>query len=172
MVSEPITPASRPFKILCGHMLTNKEKGLTTTVIYLDLSKAFDTLSHELLLKKLELYGIRGVCNKWFESYITNRYLQVKCNTSSCNNAVISEKYKITHGTAQGSCLGPLLFNIFCNDIYLNIAYCNLILFADDTTLYASHKNTTYLNFMLQSDLNNLDIWFKSNMLSLEYFEN
>ena len=84
-------------------------------------------LSHELLLKKLELYGIRGVCNKWFESYITNRYLQVKCNTSSCNNAVISQKYKITHGMAQGSCLGPLLFNIFCNDIYLNIAHCNLI---------------------------------------------
>ena len=152
---------------LCGHILTNNEKGLTTTVIYLDLSKAFDTLSHELLLKKLELYGIRGVCNKWFESYITNRELQVKCNTSSCNNAVISQKYKITHGTAQGSCLRPLLFNIFCNDIYLNIVHCNLILFADDTTLYASHKNPTYLNYMLQSDLNNLDIWFKSNMLSL-----
>ena len=68
---------------------------------------------------------------------------------------------------AQGSCLRPLLFNIFCNDIYLNIVHCNLILFADDTTLYASHKNPTYLNYMLQSDLNNLDIWFKSNMLSL-----
>ena len=152
---------------LCGHILTNKEKELNTTVIYLDLSKAFDTLSHELLLKKLELYGIRGVCNKWFESYITNRYLQVKCNTSSCNSAVISQKYKITHGTAQGSCLGPLLFNIFCNDIYLNVDFCNLVLFADDTTLYASHKNITYLNYMLQTDLNNLDLWFKSNMLSL-----
>ena len=152
---------------LCSHILINKEKNLITTVIYLDLSKAFDTLSHELLLKKLELYGIRGICNKWFESYITNRYLQVKCNTLSCNDEKISHKYKITHGTAQGSCLGPLLFNIFCNDMYLNIDLCNLILFADDTTLYASHKNIKYLNYMLQTDLNKLDLWFRANKLSL-----
>ena len=152
---------------LCSHILINKEKELITTVIYLDLSKAFDTLSHELLLKKLELYGIRGICNKWFESYITNRYLQVKCNTLSCNDERISQKYKITHGTAQGSCLGPLLFNIFCNDMYLNIDFCNLILFADDTTLYASHKNIKYLNYMLQTDLNKLDLWFRANKLSL-----
>ena len=152
---------------LCSHILTNKEKELITTIIYLDLSKAFDTLSHELLFKKLELNGIRGICNKWFKSYITNRYLQVKCNTSSCNSEMISQKYKIMHGTAQGSCLGPLLFNIFCNDIYLNVDFCNLVLFADDTTIYASHKNITYLNYMLQTDLNKLDLWFRANKLSL-----
>ena len=66
-------------------------------VIYLDLSKAFDTISHDLLLKKLDIYGIRGICNKWFESYISIRELKVKCNTLSCSNSVISQKYRITH---------------------------------------------------------------------------
>ena len=63
-----------------------------------------------------------------------------------------SSKYQITYGTAQGSCLGPLLFNIFCNDLYLNISNCNLIMFADDTTLYASHRNSQYLNYLIQED--------------------
>ena len=76
-------------------------------------------------------------------------------------------KYLIKYGTAQGSCLGPLLFNIFCNDIYYNVDYCNLILFADDTTLYASHRNSTYLNYILQHDFDNLEKWFRANKLSL-----
>ena len=124
---------------LCGHTLQYKEDGFKTAAILLDLSKAFDTLSHRLLLKKLELYGIRGHSNKWFESYLSNRDLQVKCKTLSSNTLETGNKYPITYGTVQGSFLGPLLFNIFCNDIYLNVKYCNLILFADDTTLYASH---------------------------------
>ena len=93
--------------------------------------------------------------------------LQVKCKTLSSNTIEISNRYPITHGTAQGSCLGPLLFNIFCNDIYENVKHCNLILFADNTTLYASHQNTNYLNFMLQKDIENLNSWFKINKLSL-----
>ena len=124
-------------------------------------------LSHILLLKKLEVYGIRGLGNKWFESYMANRCLQVKCRTLSRNITEISNKNQITYGTAQGSCLGPLLFNVFCNDIHLNIEHCNLIMFADDTTLYASHRNKTYLNYMLQEDLTNLDKWFEANLLSL-----
>ena len=142
---------------LYGHILQNKEDSFKTAAIYLDLSKAFDTLSHDMLLTKLEIYGIRGISNEWFKSYMTNRYLQVKCHTLSCNKTELSEQYKITYGTAQGSCLGPLLFNIFCNDIYLNIEHCNLIMFADDITLYASHRNVSYLNYMLQTDLQNIE---------------
>ena len=70
---------------LYGHILQNKEDGFKTAAIYLDLSKAFDTISHDLLLKKLEIYGIRGISNNWINSYITDRYLQVKCHTLSCN---------------------------------------------------------------------------------------
>ena len=93
--------------------------------------------------------------------------LQVKCKTLSSNTIEISNRYPIICGTAQGSCLGPLLFNIFCNDIYENVKHCNLISFADDTTLYASHRNTNYLNFMLQEDIENLNSWFRVNKLSL-----
>ena len=71
---------------LCRNIINNKEEGLHTAAIFLDLSKAFDTISHEILLKKLDIYGIRGICNKWFESYLSNRKLQVKCRTLSSNN--------------------------------------------------------------------------------------
>ena len=66
---------------LYGHILQNKEDGFKTAVVYLDLSKAFDTISHHLLLKKLDRYGIWGLSNNWFKSYMSNRMLQVKCKT-------------------------------------------------------------------------------------------
>ena len=122
---------------LYGQILQNKEDGIQTAAVFLDLSKAFDTISHDLLLKKLDKYGIRGLSSEWIHSYISNRCLQVKCLTLSCNKPELSNKYNINHGTAQGSCLGPLLFNLFCNDLYLNLEYCNIIMFADDITLYA-----------------------------------
>ena len=152
---------------LCGHLLRNKDDGIKSVEIFLDLSKAFDTLSHTLLLKKLDLYGVRGLCNNWFNSYISNRNLQVKCHTLSSNQYKISNKYPVTHGTAQGSCLGPLLFNVFCNDIYTSVNHCDLILFADDMTMYASHRNSNYLNYIIQEDLENLISWFKINGLTL-----
>ena len=152
---------------LYGHILQNKEDGIQTSAVFLDLSKAFDTISHDLLLKKLEKYGIRGLSNEWINSYISNRCLQVKCCTLSCNKPELSNKYNINHGTAQGSCLGSLLFNLFCNDLYLNLEYCNIIMFADDITLYASHRNTLYLNYILQTDLKIIEDWLLSNKLSL-----
>ena len=84
-----------------------KEAGFKT------IPKAFDTLTHDLLLKKLEIYGIRGLSYKWFDSYISNRQLKVKCKTLSSNMSESSSKYQITYGKAQWSCLGPLLFNIY-----------------------------------------------------------
>ena len=112
---------------LYGHILQNREDSFKTATIYLDLSKAFDMLSHSLLLKKLEIYGICSLGNKWFESYMANRCIQVKCRTLISHNITeISNKYQITYGTAQGSCLSLLLFNVFCNDIHLNMMtpYC------------------------------------------------
>ena len=125
------------------------------------------TLSHRLLLNKLDLYGICGLSNNWFESYMSNRSIQVKCQTLSCNTTEFNKQYHIKYRTPQGSCLGPLLFNLFCNDLYMNIEYCNLIMFGDDTTLYASHRNVSYLNYILQKDLINLENWFAANSLSL-----
>ena len=103
---------------------------MLTAALFLDLSKAFDTLNHEVLLKKLERYGIRGICNDWFGNYLSNRSLKAKIQTAD-HEIKRSDNFDISYSTAQGSCLGPLLFIIFTNDIYLLPTFSKIILFAD-----------------------------------------
>ena len=134
--------------------------------MYLDLSKAFDTLDHSILLKKLNNYGIRGTANLWFKNYLSKRSLIAKV-TTSLNKVVKSERFDITYGTAQGSCLGPLLFILFVNNIHHLPIYSNLMLFADDTTIFNSHYCSKYLHLMLEHDLNIMIDWFNANKLSL-----
>ena len=102
-----------------------------TLAVFLDLSKAFDTISHNILLKNLEHYGVRGICNNWFSSYLSNRkqYTQVNEHGSSLK--------EITCGVPKGTILGPILFLIYINDIP-NSTDLNLLSFADDTTIYCS----------------------------------
>ena len=139
----------------------------STIAVFLDLSKAFDTLKHSILLEKLDRYGIRGTALKWFESYLQNRKLRTKCIAGSSGKIEYSNVYNIEYGTPQGSCLGPLLFLIFSNDLHLHIEYCNCILFADDTTLYYTHRNTKLATWCLEHDLKILWDWFRSNKLTL-----
>ena len=87
--------------------------------------------------------------------------------TTSSKNVTYSELKKLTYGTAQGSCLGPLLFIIFCNDIHTLLLCSNVILFADDTTLWNSHKNRNYLQYTLEHDMLLLTDWFRANHLYL-----
>ena len=82
-----------------------------------------------------------------------------------------SESYKITYGAAQGSCLGPLLFIIFMNDIHLLPVYSSIILFPDDTTIFNSHKSAKFLKYMLEHDLMLMMNWFKANTLSLNLYK-
>ena len=149
-----------------GYALQAKNNKEKCACLYLDLSKAFDTLDHTILLKKLNNYGIRGKANLWFQNYLSNRSLIAKVTTSP-NKVVKSERFDITYGTAQGSCLGPLLFILFVNDIHHLPIYSKLILFADDTTLFNSHYCSKYLRFMLEHDLNIMIDWFNANKLSL-----
>ena len=151
---------------LFAKILHSQEDEHKTASIFMDLSKAFDTLNHDLLLKKMERYGIQGVSLKWFKSYLAGRSLIAKVPTSE-NKSTYSNTFNISCGTAQGSCLGPLLFILFCNDIYLQELYGSLILFADDTTLYNSHHSLNYLNFIMSHDLSVLGDWFRANQLSL-----
>ena len=151
---------------LIGNVLDSKNAKQHSCAVFLDLSKAFDTLDHRILLDKLEKYGIRGICNNWFRSYLKDRKLQCKINTVE-NGTIKSDVYNISHGTAQGSCLGPLLFILFTNDIHKLPLYSRLILFADDTTLYCHHKSKQFLKYMLIHDMELLLDWFKANLLSL-----
>ena len=135
--------------------------------VFLDLSKAFDTLEHSVLLKKLEKYGVRGIANDWFKSYLKNRKIRVKCLVESSGKMEYSDYKSVTYGTPQGSCLGPLIFIIFTNDLYTQIEHSSTILFADDTTLYKSHRNLKYLTWCLEDDLRKLVDWFRCNKLTL-----
>ena len=151
---------------LVGNILQSKNQNDHCASVFLDLSKAFDTLDHTILIQKLERYGIRGIALEWFRSYLKDRSLVAKITTGS-NTIVKSESYKITYGAAQGSCLGPLLFIIFMNDIHLLPVYSNIILFADDTTIFTSHKSLKFLKYTLEHDLSLMMNWFKANTLSL-----
>ena len=93
--------------------------------------------------------------------------MRIMCQTASSNRITYSEKCSIEYGTVQGSCLGPLLFLIFCFNIYKVVEECKLILFADDTTIFHSHKNINYLIWNLIHDLNVLFDWFKTDKLPL-----
>ena len=152
---------------LVGEITKNKERCMHTAGIFLDLSKAFDTLPHAILLNKLEKYGIRGTMQDWFMSYLKTRTLRVKCNVASSNIPIKSDLYKIGIGTPQGSCLGPLLFLLYNNDLYLHLEHTKVILFADDTTIYMGHRNLSYLKWCMEQDLIKIRDWFLANKLTL-----
>ena len=150
---------------MVSHLLQAKNDGKHSAGVFLELSKAFDTLDHPVLITKLERYGIRGQMLSWFKSYLSGQSPVAKI-TNDLNSVTYSEKHKVTYGTAQGSYLGPLLFMIFCNDIYMLSLLGKLILFADDTTLLESHKNKRFLKYAVQHDMNFLMDWFRANKLS------
>ena len=152
---------------LLGEVLKNLENKKYTLAIFLDLSKAFDTLEHEVVIKKLARYGIRGTCLEWFKSYLTNRSMRLKCRTSLSPEEVKSKTYDVNYGTPQGSCLGPLVFLVFCNDLHLHLEHTKCIQFADDTTIYTGSKNLNYLKYCIEQDLCTLQDWFNANKLTL-----
>ena len=152
---------------LMGDVLKNLENKKHTLTIFLDLSKAFDTLEHDMIYKKLSKYGIRGTCLEWFKSYLSDRTMSLKCRTASSPKEIISDSFEVKYGTPQGSCLGPLIFLIYCNDLHLNLNHTKCIQFADDTTLYIGSKHPRYLKYCLEEDLKSLHEWFNSNKLTL-----
>ena len=152
---------------LVSEIIKGFQNGFYTTALFLDLSKAFDTLEHKVLLSKLEKYGIRGTCLDWFCSYLSDRKIRVKCQVASSGKIEYSEYQTVNYGTPQGSCLGPLIFLLFTNDLYSHLNHSSSILFADDTTLYKVHRNLNYLRWCLQDDMNTLIDWFNANKLTL-----
>ena len=152
---------------LLAEIIKSKEEGLYTAAMFLDLSKAFDTLEHEVVLRKLEKYGVRGIANNWYRDYLSNRKMRVKCTIASTGKTEYSDYKQVTYGTPQGSCLGPLIFIIFTNDLHHQLHHCKSLLFADDTTIYKSHRNLQYLTWCIEDDMNRLMNWFKANKLTL-----
>jgi hypothetical protein len=137
------------------------DKKKASAAVFLDLSKAFDTIDHDILLKKLSHYGIRGIALDLLQSYLNNR------SQSVVYQNVASSYSKITCGVPQGSILGPVLFLIYINDIYLCSKLLHFILFADDTTIFLAGDSWQYVSTTMENELLIISDWFKANKLSL-----
>ena len=177
--------------------MTSQIKGIEnhekTSCIFLDFAKAFDSVNHEILLKKLDHYGLRGIGLEWFQSYLTNRFQAVNLGR------YLSEFQTITCRTPQGSVLGALLFLIYINDIstlfkkrlwfscefceifkntfftehlrttgsniYISASKLKFYLFADDTCIF--YPNKDQLERGLYTSLENISSWIKANKPTL-----
>ena len=127
--------------------------------VFIDIAKAFDTIDHNLLIAKLQNFGVRGVALKWFQNYIQNRYQYVSCNGSA------SSRKRVRFGVPQGSILDPLLFLIFNKDLQQALLY--FLLLSDDTNISASHKSCETLYDLLNNELGKVNDWLAANKLSL-----
>ena len=146
-----------------NHLYENLGSCHDTDTIYLDFSKAFDKVDHALLIKKLQLYGIKGKLLRWIKSFLSNRVQKVVVNGK------VSVVELVISGVPQGTVLGPLLFLLFVNDIELYIENSHLKLFADDSRLFKKiHPSSSPDGSeCLQNDLDNVCRWATANNMVL-----
>ena len=130
-------------------------------VVAIDLSKAFDSICNNLLFAKLKAYGVHDSAMQLIQSYLSGRLQRVKCNGN------VSDWLPIRCGVPQGSLLGPLLFNIFVNDVNYSAGTSSLRPYADDTTQYVAQECPAILESTLNQDIMNLTHWFTANYLQV-----
>ena len=129
--------------------------------ILMDLSKAFDTIHHELLIAKLGAYGFSESLLRIILNYLSNRWQRTKINSS------FSTWSELLKGVPQGSVLGPLLFNLYIIDLFFEFVNTHPCNFADDTSLNAFSKDLEELFFNLETDTLSAIIWFQNNYMKI-----
>ena len=147
---------------LTSHIHDKLDQGSNVLGVFIDLSKAFDTLNFDILLQKLARYGVSKNSLNWFKSYITGRSQKVTlpCGTSS-------KELEVKTGVPQGSILGPLLFIIYVNDLPQAVPLLKILLFADDTSCLYSSRSEDELFGAMNQELKKLEEFFLANKLSL-----
>ena len=135
------------------------ERKLFVGILFVDFTKAFDTVSHNILLQKLNDLGIRGDIWLWLKNYLTERRQFVRINGSD------SDTHIIAHGVPQGSVLGPTLFSLFTNDLPKSLRSAETYLYADDTTIYCIAETMDLLTNSLNNVLAELQEWCDRNSM-------
>ena len=141
-------------------LIKNFENNHITCSVFLDISKAFDSVNHKLLLKKLNLYGIRGIPYDLLKSYLTDRHQYTLIDGSA------SSLLPINCGVPQGSVLGPFLFSVFVNDLP-NITRLKTTLFADDACFSFGHSDSEFIESYVNVELQQISKWYSDNKLAL-----
>ena len=139
----------------------NIDRGKFTAMIFIDLKKAFDTVDHQMLLNKIRNYGVDGLEHQWFSSYLDNRRHFCKIN------GVCSDPAEISIGVPQGSCLGPLLFLLYINDLPFALKRAKATMYADDTAISFSSDNIEEIDAVVNAELSCLEKWLQGNKLPL-----
>ena len=134
-------------------------------VVFNDLSKAFESLQHNIFLSKLELYGIKGKILMWFSSYLQNRKQFVTIDGHN------SDIHQVEYGVPQGGILCTLLFLIMINNLNKALKFMHVLLYADDTTIKGTGQNLRFMSVKINKDLEALSQWLIDNKLTLNVKE-
>ena len=147
--------------LLVDEIRQSADCGKMVGALFLDLSKAFDTMSHDLILSKLREFGVASLEREWFADYLFGRLQLVQIGNQ------YSSPFSVTSGVPQGSILGPLLFLIFFNDLQNQLSETRCIQYADDTVIFVAHEDVKTIEKILNDELRKLQGYFRNNELVL-----